>query len=316
MKITVLDTNTVSNGDISLDEISEYGQTQFFDMLPEEKIIEVAKDSDIIICNKAKITENVMKCCPKLKFVTLFATGYNNIDLKAAKNRGITVSNVPGYSTDSVAQHTFSLILELSGNLSKYNASVQRGEWAAQEKFCYFSYPLRELCGKTLGIFGFGDIGHKVAEIGNAFSMRVIASTRTEKSVKNVEFVDKERLFSESDYLTLHCPLNGQTENLVNSETLSLMKPSAFLINTSRGAVVNEHDLSEALKKGQIAGAAIDVLEVEPMRKNHIYLSTPNMIITPHIAWATDESRKRLISLVCKNLKAFISGAPINTVTL
>lgn len=314
MKITVLDTNTITKGDVSLQPLMQFGETEFYDMLTEDEIIEAAKDSDIIICNKAKITEKIMSSCKKLKFVTLFATGYNNIDLVAAKKHGVTVSNAPGYSTDSVAQHTFSFILELSLNLSKYNTSVKNGDWVRSKKFSYFSFPLTELTGKTLGIIGLGTIGQAVAKIAHAFSMRVIAYSRTEKQIDGIEFLPLEEVFKQSDFLTLHCPLTEATSGIINKNTLELMKPSAFIVNTSRGGVIVEEDLVEALKNGTISGAAVDVLDIEPMYENHPYLDAPNMIITPHIAWATIEARTRLIDLVASNLSAFISGKPQNVV--
>lgn len=314
MKITVLDTNTITKGDVSLKPLMQFGETEFFDMLSEDEIIDVAKDSDIIICNKAKITERIMENCKKLKFVTLFATGYNNIDLIAAKKYGVTVSNAPGYSTDSVAQHTFSFILELALNLSKYNDSVKNGDWVRSKKFSYFSFPLTELSGKTLGIIGLGTIGQAVAKIANAFSMKVIAYSRTEKHLDGIEFLPLDEVFKRSDFLTLHCPLNESTSGIINKDTLKLMKSTAFLVNTSRGGVIVEEDLVEALENGTISGAAVDVLDVEPMYENHPYLKAPNMIITPHIAWATIEARTRLIDLVSRNLEAFISGKPQNVV--
>lgn len=314
MKITVLDTNTITKGDVSLEPLTQFGETEFYDMLSEDEIIEVAKVSDIIICNKAKITEKIMQKCNKLKFVTLFATGYNNIDLVAAKKHGVTVSNAPGYSTDSVAQHTFSLILELALNLSKYNASVKNGDWVRSKNFSYFSYPLIELSGKTLGIIGLGTIGQAVAKIAKAFSMRVVAYSRTKKQIEGIEFLPLEEVFSQSDFLTLHCPLNESTSGLINERTLKLMKPTAFIVNTSRGGVIVEKDLVEALENGTISGAAVDVLDIEPMYENHPYLKAPNMIITPHIAWATIEARTRLIDLVASNLQAFINGKPQNVV--
>lgn len=314
MKITVLDTNTITKGDISLKAIEVLGETELFNQLSEDEIIDVAKDSDIIICNKAKITRRIMKECKNLKFVTLFATGYNNIDLDAAKDFNITVSNAPGYSTDSVAQHTFALILEQALNISKYNSSVKKGDWVRSKKFSYFSYPLIELSAKTLGIIGLGTIGIKVAQIAKSFGMRVIAYSRTKKQIEGIEFCDLKNVLSESDFLTLHCPLNNQTEGIINSNTLKLMKPTAFIINTSRGGVIVEKDLVDALKKGVIAGAAVDVLDTEPMYDSHPYLTAPNMIITPHIAWATIESRERLIRLVAENVSCFINGNPKNIV--
>jgi len=314
MKICVLDTNTVTNGDVSLKPLEQFGQVTYYDMLPASEVIEAARDSDIIICNKTRITAGIMDACPNLKFITLFATGYNNIDIAAAKERGIVVSNTPDYSTASVAQHTFAMILELAGNLSLYNASVKRGDWVKSKKFCYFSYPFTELSGKTLGIIGYGTIGRAVGEIAKSFGMRVMANARTKKTAEGVEFASKEQVIASADFLTLHCPLNEGTLGLMNRETLALMKPTAYLINTARGGVVEEEALCEALKGGTIAGAAIDVLDEEPMPDGHPYLKAPNMIITPHVAWAAVESRTRLISRVADNLSAFISGTPINVV--
>lgn len=315
MKITVLDTNTVTNGDLSLKPLEHFGEVSYYDMLSEDGIIENAKQSDIIICNKSVITERIMKNCKNLKFITLFATGYNNIDLKAAQKHGITVSNAPGYSTDSVAQHTFALILELAESLSSYTSSVKNGDWTRAEKFCYFSYPLSELSGKTLGIIGFGAIGRKVAEIAKAFSMKVLCNARSEKHAEGVTYCTKEEIFKNSDYITLHCPLNEETRGLISKETIALMKPTARIINTSRGAVIDEEALTRALNSGRIAGAAVDVLDHEPMQKGHPYLTAKNIIITPHIAWATDEARERLIQLVCENLEGFQNGRPVNTVS-
>ncbi len=314
MKICVLDANTVTKGDVSLSPLEALGEVEYHDMLPPEEVIEAARDAEVIICNKTRITAEIMDSCKRLKFITLFATGYNNIDISAAAERGIVVSNVPNYSTDSVAQHTFALILELSENLSKYNTSVKRGDWVKSKKFCYFSYPFFELSGKTLGIIGFGTIGAAVAKIAQAFGMRVIANARTEKSAQGVEFVSLEEIFKNSDFLTLHCPLTAETSGLVNKKTLSLMKPTAYLINTARGGVVEEEALTEALKTGIIAGAAIDVLEEEPMYERHPYLDCPNIIITPHIAWAAVESRNRLIDRVAENIAAFKKGQPINAI--
>ena len=314
MKITVLNKNTITNGDISLKELETIGEVEYFDLIPEDEVIKVAENSDVIITNKTPITARIMDECKNLKFVTLFATGYNNIDIEYAKEKGIVVSNVPGYSTDAVAQHTFAFILELALNLSKYNSSVMAGDWAACDKFCYFSYPLMELKGKTLGILGFGNIGKKVAEIGKAFGMKIIAFNRSEKKEDGVEFVSKEELFKRSDFLTLHCPLNEGTRDIVNKDSISLMKETAFLINTARGACVNEEALSEALNSGKIAGAAVDALEIEPMKENHPYLKTKNILITPHIAWAPNETREKLIGLVAENIRAFMRGNPINVV--
>ena len=314
MKICILDTNTVTKGDVSLKPLEQFGEVAYYDMLPVDEVIDAAKDSDVIICNKTCITAEIMDACHNLKFITLFATGYNNIDIVAAAERGIVVSNTPDYSTASVAQHTFSMILELAGNLSHYNASVKRGDWVKSKKFCYFSYPFTELSGKTLGIIGYGTIGRAVGEIAKSFGMKVKACARTPKTAEGVEFASKEEVIKSADFLTLHCPLNEGTKGLINRETLALMKPTAYLINTARGGVVEEEALCEALRGGTIAGAAIDVLDEEPMRDVHPYLEVPNMIITPHVAWAAVESRTRLIHRVADNLSAFINGTPINVV--
>ena len=314
MKICVLDKCTVTNSDISLDELDKLGQVKYFDIVTDEKIPEAIGDAEGVICNKAKITERIMELCPKLKFIGLFATGYNNIDIKAAAARGICVCNVPGYSTDSVAQQVFAFMLHFACGADIYSGTVMRGDWVKSKTFSYFSYPITELCGKTLGIFGFGTIGKKVAAIALAFGMKVIAYSRTEKKLDGVRFVNREELFSQSDYLTLHCPLNEQTKNTVNGETLSLMKNTAVLINTARGGCVDEKALCDALNGGKIRGAGIDVLADEPMYDGHPYLNAKNIFITPHVAWASLEARTRLIHEVAENVKSFEAGETRNKV--
>lgn len=314
MKITVLDTCTVTNGDVSLDEIKKLGDVRFFDVVEPKDIADTIGDSNAVICNKAKITDEIMEKCENLRYVGLFATGYNNIDTAAAARRGIAVCNVPGYSTDSVAQQTFAMILHFATSADLYSASVLRGDWVKSKTFSYFSYPITELAGKTLGIFGFGTIGKKVAAIGMAFGMKILAVSHHTTSYTNVEFVDKDELFARADYLTLHCPLTDETRGVVNERTLSLMKPTAFLINTARGGCVEEQALVRALNGGKIAGAGIDVLDAEPMTDGHPYLNAKNIFITPHVAWGSYEARVRLISLVAENVKAFMRGEPINKV--
>ena len=314
MKITVLDTCTVTNGDVSLDEIKKLGDVGFYDVVEPKDIADTIGDSDAVICNKAKITDDIMEKCENLRYVGIFATGYNNIDTAAAARRGIAVCNVPGYSTDSVAQQVFAMILHFATSADLYSASVLRGDWVKSKTFSYFSYPITELAGKTLGIFGFGTIGKKVAEIGMAFGMKILAVSHHPTSYTNVEFVDKDELFARADYLTLHCPLTDETRGVVNERTLSLMKPTAFLINTARGGCVEEQALVRALNGGKIAGAGIDVLDAEPMTDGHPYLHAKNIFITLHVAWGSYEARVRLISLVAENVKAFMRGEPINKV--
>ncbi len=313
MKIVILDKCTVTRGDIDMTPIDAFGEVDYYDLLTKEEIIEAIKGADALICNKAKIDREIIEGST-LKFIGIFATGYNNIDTVAAKERGIVVCNVPGYSTDSVVQLTISFILELAGNTSGYARSVANGDWKRSKNFSYFCYPINEIKGKTLGIYGLGTIGIAAAKIANAFGMKVIAYTRTPKSVEGVELVDKERLFRESDFLSFHCPLNEDSALAVNKETLALMKPTAFLINTARGGVVDELALREALDNEVIAGAALDVLTEEPMAEDCVLFGAKNCIITPHIAWGTYEARTRLIAKIVENLDAFRKGSPINVV--
>lgn len=313
MKIVILDRCTVTNGDVDLSPIEKIGEVEYFDILTKDEIIKNLAGKDAVICNKAIIDREIMEKTG-VKFVGLFATGYNNIDTAAAKELGVTVCNVPGYSTDSVTQITFSLLLELAGNTSKYFNSVAAGDWVKAKQFSYFSFPIGEIAGKTLGIFGLGAIGMAVAKVGLAFGMKVISYTRTPKQVDGIEMVTLEELFKQSDFLSFHCPLTPDTTKLVNEKTLSLMKPTAFIINTSRGGVIDEPALAKVLNEGKIAGAGLDVMTIEPMAVDCPLRNAKNCIITPHIAWASLEARTRLIGKVCENLDAFKKGAPINRV--
>ncbi len=316
MKIVVLDRCTLTNGDLSFAPIEQVGEVRYFDLLAPHEVPCAIGDADAVIVNKARITADVMDACPNLKFIGVFATGYNNIDVAAADERGIVVCNVPGYSTDSVAQHTIALMLHFASHADDYAASVGAGDWVRSKAFSYFKYPVSELSGKTLGIFGYGTIGRAVAKIALAFGMTVIATSRSHTSgcEGDVTFVDAETLFATSDYLTLHCPLTPETERAVNAHTLGLMKPSAVLINTARGGVTDECAVADALNAGRLRGAGIDVLCEEPMREDHPYLTAKNCIVTPHVAWGSIEARMRLIDLVAQNLNAFQKGKPQNCV--
>lgn len=315
MKIIILDRCTVTRGeeDVSLAPLEQIGDCVSYDILTKEEIIRAVTGADAVICNKALIDREIMEKTG-VKFVGLFATGYNNIDVAAAHELGVTVCNVPGYSTDSVAQLTFSLLLDLAGSTSRYTASVAAGDWKRSRQFSYFSYPITEIAGKTLGIYGLGTIGRKVAAIGNAFGMKVIACTRTPREVPGVTPVTKEELFRASDFLSLHCPLTPETAKLVNAETISWMKPSAILINTSRGGVIDEPALAEALNTGKIAGAGLDVMTAEPMAADCPLFGAKNCLITPHIAWGSLEARTRLIGMVAENVLCWAAGKPIHTV--
>ena len=313
MKTVILDTCTVTKGDLDMSPLSAFGEVEYYDILTPEKIIEVLAFADAVVCNKSVIDRRIIDAT-NLKFIGVFATGYNNIDIEYAREKGIVVCNVPGYSTDSVTQVTWSFILELASSTSKYEKSVANGDWKKASYFTYFDFPITELAGKTLGIYGLGTIGLSVARVGLALGMKIISYTRTPKTVEGIELVSEDELFARSDFLTFHCPLNEKTAKIVNERTLSLMKPTAFLINTARGGVIDEQALADALKNGVIAGAALDVLTYEPMAEDCPLWGIDNCMITPHVAWASLESRTRLIGKVAGNLKAFYEGNPINVV--
>ncbi len=314
MKIVILEEKTVTQGDVSLDEFAALGEVRRYPLTPPQRVTEYIGDSDAAICNKTVFTEEIMCACPNLKYIGLCATGYNNIDIEAANRHGITVSNVPAYSTRAVAQQVFSYVLHFASRTADYNADVHNGGWIRSETFSYFTIPTYELSGLTMGIIGFGSIGSTVADIAKAFDMRVIAATRTPKNVPDVEFTDIDSVFARSDFITVHCPLTDKTRELVNMERLRLCKPSAVVINTSRGPVVNEHDLTEALNSGIIAGAGLDVVSSEPMKADNPLLGAKNCLITPHVAWAPVQTRQRLVSEAAENLRCFIAGKPRNTV--
>lgn len=316
MKIAILDRCTVTNGDIALTPIEALGETHCFDLLSPSATAEAIGDCEAVIVNKARMTAEVMDACPNLRYIGLFATGYNNIDVDAADARGIVVCNVPGYSTDSVAQHTIALMLHFASHTDDYAASVGQGDWVRSKTFSYFKYPVYELHGKTLGIFGYGTIGRAVAKIAQAFGMTVIATSRsrTDGCEGDVRFVDADTLFATADYVSLHCPLTPETAGAVNARTLALMKPMAVLINTARGGVTDEQAVADALNAGTLRGAGIDVLCEEPMRDDHPYLTAKNCYVTPHVAWGSIEARTRLIRIVADNLAAFRGGHPQNCV--
>ncbi len=314
MKITVLDKNTVTIGDIDFSVFDQFGDVTFYDAMDNSLIADCIADSEAVICNKAKITADVMDKCPKLKYVGLFATGYNNIDIEYAAKKGITVCNAPGYSRDSVVQHVFSLLMQIAGSIGQYDCFVKEGNWTLSPLFSCFPFPIIELAGKTMGIIGYGDIGKQVATVAKALGMKVVISTRTKPENCEFEVLSKDELFSVADVISLNCPLNKETEKIINKRTLSLMKKTAILINTSRGGVIDEYALADALNNEEIFAAGLDVLTEEPMSKDCPLAGAKNCIITPHTAWASLEARKRLVKLVCKNLSAFMEGKTINKV--
>ena len=315
MKAVYLEEGAVNKGDISLKPISDVIETTFYNNTTEENKIEHIGDAEVVFSNKVIFDEDTFNKCPNLKYIGVCATGYNVIDVEAARKRGITVTNVPAYSTDAVAQLTWGFIIESVNHIALHNESVHRGDWCKSEIFCYWLDKVTELNGKTLGVIGYGNIGRKVSEIALAFGMKVLVNTaHPEKyaKVKNLEFVSLDDLFGEADIITLHCPLNDRTEKLISKDSISKMKDGVVIINVSRGGLVNEKDLADALSSGKVSAAAADVVSVEPIKEANPLLSAPNMIITPHIGWASVEARERLIQTVADNLKAYLNGEKMN----
>jgi len=315
MKIVVLDGYVLNPGDLSWDSIKKLGDCTIYDRTAPELTIERAKEAEVAITNKVVFDKYIIKSLPKLKYIGVLATGYNVVDTVAAKNAGIVVTNIPAYSTASVAQMVFSHILNFAQNVSVHSASVSSGEWANSIDFAYWKTPQTELAGKTLGIIGFGQIGQAVAKIGLALGMKVIFNNRSPKQNElKATQVDLKTLLSESDFISINCPLTPENAGFINKETIEKMKPTAFLVNTGRGPLINEQDLANALNSGKIAGAGLDVLSVEPASKSNPLPFAKNCFITPHIAWATFEARTRLMNIATENLKAFIDGNPQNVV--
>ena len=313
MEIAVLDRHTLTmNGDVDFSPLERLGRVRYPRVKSEEDIIDQACGCGAILCNKILITRKVLAALPEVKYVGIFATGYNNVDLAAARDLGVTVTNVPGYSGAAVAQHVMALILHFYSRIGKYDAAVRAGEWQAQENFSYFPYPAYEVSGKVLGVFGYGDIGRKVARAADGLGMRVIVHTRTAPKDCPYPLVGEEELFSSADIVTLHCPLTPQTQGLMDEGRLALMKKGALLINTARGGLVDEDALYSAVKEKRIC-AALDVLSEEPPRENKL-IGLNGCVITPHIAWAPAQTRNRLVNIVAENLAAFMRGKPINTV--
>ena len=318
MKIVVLERNSVGP-DISVDVFNELGDvTTYPNTVTVEEVRERTADADIVVANKSPMNEASLSNSGNIKLVCEFATGYDNCDLTYLKSRGIPVCNVVGYSTDMVAQHTFTLALAVSQNLAHYDDYVKSGTYSAQDRFSNFDIPFYELSGKTWGIVGMGNIGRKVAQIATAFGCKVIFTSVTGKStVKEYEMVSKDELLERSDFLSLHCPLSDITLNYIDADALKKMKPSAYLINVARGKVVNNSDLYEALESGEIAGAGLDVLEEEPLKLTNPLSKIKDsgkLIITPHLAWGSVEARTRCVMGVYDNIKAFLDGKPVNVV--
>ena len=315
MKIVVLDGYTLNPGDLVWDDLKELGVCTVHDRTVPDQLIERSNGAQVLLTNKVILDREVMEQLPELAYIGVLATGINVVDVEAARDRGIVVTNVPAYGADSVAQFVFALLLEHTSGVAKHYKAVHDGKWSLSPDFTFSEIPMIELAGLTMGIVGFGEIGRTVTKIAEAFGMKVVVHTRTPGEDDGIKYVDLETIFSESDVVSLHCPLTPETEGLVNRDHLRMMKETAILINTSRGPVVDEPALADALNSGQIAGAALDVLSVEPPPVDNPLFRARNCIITPHIAWATLASRGRLMDTVVGNVKAWMGGQPVNVVS-
>ena len=317
MKIVVLDGYTLNPGDLSWDALKDLGDVTIHDYTPADQIVARAQDAEILFTNKTPLTAATLAQLDKLTYIGVLATGYNVVDVKAAAARGVAVTNIPTYGTSSVAQMVFALLLELCHHVQLHSDAVRGGEWSASRDFCFWKTPLVELQGKTIGIVGFGRIGRQVAKIADAFGMRVLAQDKFQgpaPDLADFRWAELDELLAQSDVVSLHCPLFPDTAGLINQETLARMKPSTFLINTSRGGLIVDQDLSDALNRNQIAGAALDVLSVEPPPADNPLLKAKNILVTPHISWATAEARARLMGIAVDNLKAYLAGKPVNVI--
>ncbi|NLO83550.1 MAG: D-2-hydroxyacid dehydrogenase [Clostridiales bacterium] len=317
MKIVVLDGYTLNPGDLSWGELERLGELTVYDRTPEDKVLERIGDAEIVYTNKTPLTRETFYKAPNIKWVGVLATGYNVVDVDAAREKGIPVTNVPDYSTDAVAQMVFALLLEICHHVWEHSEAVKKGEWTRSKDFCFWKYPLIELAGKTMGIIGYGRIGRATARIAQAMGMKVLAYTRTvDKALESdtMRFVSLDELLRESDVISLHCPLFESTKGMINKETIGKMKDGVIIINTSRGPLVVEEDLAEALNSGKVYAAAVDVVSTEPISEDNPLLKARNIIITPHIAWAPKEARQRLMDIAVENLKAFLRGEPVNVV--
>lgn len=314
MRIVVTDGATVVGNGVTLDFLQEFGEVEIYPLTAPEELIPRVREAEAILCNKVVISAEVMAAAPHLKYVGLFATGFNNVDVAYAAAHGITVCNVPGYSTEAVAQHTVALMLALYNRVSDYNRTVADGDWIRSSTFSYFPYPLAELNGKTIGIVGYGAIGRRVGAIAKAFGMQVLVCGRHPIPDTDVEQVALEELLERADVVTLHCPLNDQSAGMMDAAAFARMKKGAVLINTARGPLVDEKALRQALDSGHLMGAGVDVLCREPMTADCPLYGAPNCCITPHIAWAGVETRHRLMDIVAENIRAFLAGHPIHTV--
>nr|WP_293842228.1 D-2-hydroxyacid dehydrogenase [uncultured Arsenicibacter sp.] len=317
MNIVILDGYTLNPGDLTWEGFEKLGTLTVYDRSAPDEVPERAKDADMLLTNKTPLGQDIISQLTKTKYIGVLATGFNIVDIDAAREHGIAVTNVPGYGTDSVVQLTFALLLELTLRVQRHSDAVMDGKWARSADFCFWDYPLVELANKTMGIIGFGSIGERIADVATAFGMNIIGSKRhhTDQSHrKNFRWADVPDLLAQSDVVTIHSPLTAETKGLINKENLALMKPTAYLLNTARGPIIVDQDLADALNNDVIAGAGIDVLSVEPPSADNPLFTAKNCLITPHIAWATKEARARLMAIAVQNLASFTAGNPVNVV--
>ena len=314
MRICILEKSASCGTDLDMDALRAFGPVREYEWIPRERLAETVGDAEAVICNKTAFDEEILSACPDLAYIGVAATGYNVIDLEACRRHGVTVTNIPRYSTEAVAQMTFAFLLQFATNLCAYVDSVRAGDWTRSPIFTYYPFPLTEIHGKTLGLFGLGAIGKRVAEIASSFGMRVIYHARSPKDVPWGS-VSREELFARSDFLSFHCPLTEDTREILRAETIAKMKTGAFVINTARGGVVNEKDLRAALDSGKLGGYAADVLLQEPQSPDCPLIGAKNCFLTPHVAWAPRETRARLIGILTENLRAYLAGSPQNVVS-
>ncbi|MCR5314835.1 MAG: D-2-hydroxyacid dehydrogenase [Bacteroidaceae bacterium] len=314
MKIVILDAYTVNPGDLTWHPLDDMGELIVYDRTLPKQVVERCKGAEVVLTNKVVLDAEILNQLPHLSYIGVLATGYNVVDLEVASRQSITVTNIPAYSTNSVAQMVWAHILNITNNVAHYATENSKGRWTNNKDFCYYDFTHTELAGKTMGIIGLGNTGMATARIAQAFGLKVIAYTSKTQLPEGMTKVTLDELFQESDILSLHCPLTNDTKGLVNRERLNLMKPSAILINTSRGPVINEADVADALNQGRIAAFGADVVSVEPIETSNPLLNAKNCFLTPHIAWATKEARQRLIDICVENVKAFVQDNPQNVV--
>lgn len=316
-QIVVLDGYTLNPGDLSWKSLEDIGEVRIYDRTEAKDIPERIGNSDIVLTNKTVLTEETLKACPTVRYIGCMATGYNVIDVAAANKLGMTVTNIPAYGTEAVAQFTMALLLEITSRVGMHSEAVKQGQWSACPDFCFWNAPLMELAGKTMGIIGYGAIGQSVARKAEAFGMEVLAYRRTpdrSMETEHCHMVSMDEIYEKSDIITLHCPLTAENEEMINRETIGRMKDGVILLNTGRGKLICEADLRDALNSGKVAGAGVDVASVEPVHPDNPLLQAKNLWMTPHIAWAPRETRQRLMDILVSNINAFLDGHPVNEV--